>query len=329
MKNSILLVLSLTLLLGAAPEPPQYPRVNPAPWYEVDPAWPEKPDGVQWAAVPGVAVDAENNVWVFTRSNPSVQVYAPDGTYRFGWGDRPGAHHIEIDRDGNVWTTDVQRHIVQKHKPDGTVLMTLGTDGEAGTDESHFFMPTDVAVASTGDVFVSDGYGNARVVHFRADGTYVKTWGSLGNDPGEFSIAHAIAVDSEDRLYVADRNNARIQVFSMDGELLDVWDHLIIPWGLWITPEDEVLVCGTSTAHWPTGPGTEIAQYGVPPTDQLVMRFNTKGKALQLNVFPMPTDETDTEPGKLNWVHCIAVDAGGNLYLGDIAGKRLQKFLAR
>jgi sugar lactone lactonase YvrE len=309
----------------APPEDPVYPRVNPAPWYQVEASWPSGDLKSSWAAVPGVAVDQQGRVWVFTRSKPSVQVYSTEGTPLFAWGDMPGAHHIEIDKEGYVWTTDTQRHTVRKHEEDGTVLLTLGVDGEAGNDDDHFFKPTDVAVAGNGDIFVSDGYGNARVVHFKSDGTFVKTWGSLGTGPEHFSIAHAIAVDSKDRLYIADRNNARVQVYSAEGELLDSWQHLIIPWGLWITPDDDIWVCGPSTTHWADDPDNKGLQYGVPPTDQLVMKFNTEGKILQLTTFPMPSDKNQA-PGQLNWVHCIALDPMGNLYLGDIMGKRVQKF---
>lgn len=326
--TAIAILLSLSLSTAAAPPSPVYPRVDPAPWYEAVPDWPQGDWKASWAAVPGVDVDKSGRIWLFTRTKPSVQVYSAEGMPLFSWGNIPGAHHIEIDREGYIWTTDIRDHVVRKHERDGTVVLTLGTPGEAGEDGSHFFKPTDVATASNGDIFVADGYGNARIVHFKADGTYVKAWGSLGADPEHFSIPHAIAVDSKDRLYVADRNNARVQVYDTEGALLDSWQHLLVPWGLWVTEDDAVWVCGTGTSHWADEPDNKNLQYGVPPRDQLVIKFNTEGRVLQLTTFPMPQAEAQ-EPGELNWVHCIALDGVGNLYLGDIMGKRLQKFLRR
>jgi len=327
---AFLLALTLCPLAPAADPPPNpvYPRVNPAPWYEVDPNWPQKPAEFEWKAMSGVTLDAEGNIWLFTRSTPPVQVYAPDGRYLFGWGDTQGAHGLKIDREGYVWTTDIAKHIVRKHKRDGSVVMTLGVEGEAGADNKHFFKPTDVAFASNGDIFVTDGYGNARVVHFTKDGTFINEWGSLGVADGQFSLPHAIVVDSKDRLYVCDRNNARIQVFDTSGQLLGSWKHLLVPWCMWITEKDEIWVCGSAPMLWVNeGPNAE-KPLGCPPKDQLVMKFDTDGKLLELHTFPKATDGQE-KPGDLNWVHGIAVDLQGNLFLGDIIGKRLQKFVRR
>jgi len=308
---------------GAAPPPdPVYPQVNPGPWFEVDGNWPQKPADISWAAIPAVTLDADGNLWMFTRRAPSVQVYAPDGRYLFGWGDMPGAHGLKIDRDGYVWLTDVHRHVVEKRTRDGKVLMTLGVENEAGTDEHHFFKPTDLAFASNGDIFVTDGYGNARVLHFTKDGTFINMWGSLGTEDGQFSLPHAIVIDSKDRLYVADRNNARVQIYSTDGTLLDSWKRLMVPWTFCITASDEIWVCGSTPMIWPGKP------LGCPPKDQIIAKFNTDGKMLELHGFPKGVDGAE-QPGDLNWVHGIAVDGQGDLYLGDITGKRLQKFLRR
>jgi hypothetical protein len=323
----ILVISSITAAFAAPPEP-VYPRVNPAPWYEVDPAWPQKPDDFKWGAMAGVAVDAEDNVWLFTRGKPAVQVYAPDGRYLFGWDDTEGSHYIKIDREGYVWTCNFAKHIVQKRQKDGTVVMILGVDGEAGTDEKHFFKPTDMAFASNGDIFVTDGYGNARVVHFTKEGKFVNAWGALGTADGQFSIPHAIEIDSKDRLYVADRNNGRIQVYTTAGKLIDSWKDICVPWGLWMSPQDELWVCGSSPMTWVQHPDYPTAPLGCPPKDQLVMKFDTSGKLRQLFTFPKGVDRQE-KPGDLNWAHAIALDSKGNLYLGDITGKRLQKFIRK
>lgn len=318
----LLVFISLPVLSAPPPPDPVYPQVNPGYWHEVDPDWPHKPAAVEWAAVPGVFVERDGTVWMFNRKAPSVQAYAPDGRYLFGWGDMPGAHGIKIDREGYVWLTDCHRHVVEKRTRDGAVVLRLGVENQAGTDEGHFFRPTDMAFASNGDIFVTDGYGNARVVQFSKEGAFLNSWGSLGTEDGQFSIPHAIVIDSRDRLYIADRNNARIQVYSTGGELLDSWKHLMVPWTLWISDQDEIWVCGSTPMIWPGKP------LGCPPKDQLVAKFNTDGKLLELHGFPKGIDGEET-PGDLNWVHGIALDTRGNLFLGDIMGKRLQKFLRR
>jgi sugar lactone lactonase YvrE len=171
-------------------------------------------------------------------------------------------------------------------------------------------------------VFVADGYGNARVVHFDRNGKFVKSWGKLGTEPGNFSLPHAIAVDSRGRLYVADRNNVRIQVFNQDGKFLDQWRNLVVPCAFWMTKDDELWVCGSSPMTW----RADDKVLGYPPTDQLFMRFDTSGKLLQLWAAPKGEDGKE-RAGDLNWVHGMALDSKGNIYAVDIKGQRAQKFL--
>jgi DNA-binding beta-propeller fold protein YncE len=318
------LVLATAFLAGGGE--PKYPRVNTAATFVVDAQWPHKPATYRWGHVPGIAVDALDNVYVFTRADPPVQVYDSSGKLVRGWGEKlfKMPHHIRIDREGNVWVADAGDHVVQKYTPEGKLLLTLGVKGKAGRDEKHFNMPTDMAVTATGDIFVSDGYGNARVVHFDKHGKFIHTWGELGHLPGQFSIAHAIVADSQGRLYVADRNNARVQVFDQKGKLLAEWRDLIIPWGLWTTPKDEIWVCGSSPMQW----RKQDSSLGCPPKDQIFMKFNTEGRLLQLFTVPKGIDGLE-RIGEVNWVHAVAADSHGNLYAGDIVGKRAQKFVLR
>ena len=258
----------------AKPKLPPYPRVNLATVYVADPSWPRKPDGLRWGAMPGLAIDGKDRVYVYTRAVPPVQVYDADGTFLKSWGEDlvKDPHHIRVDRRGNVWLADTGHHVVMQCTPDGKLLKMLGTKGEPGEDEAHFNLPTDMAVTPEGEVFVSDGYGNSRIVHFDRDGKFVKAWGKLGIRPGEFSNPHAIALDSKGRLYVADRSNGRVQVFDQGGRFLDEWRNLVIPWGLWITPDDEVWVCGSTPMPWRE---TDVI-LGNPPHDQVFMRFDTR-----------------------------------------------------
>lgn len=311
--------------------PPAYPRINLAPQYEVVPDWPQRPPGIEWAAVSAIALDRAGNVWIYTRRNPTVQVYSPEGRYLQGWTEenpKTVPHGLKFDRDGNVWLVDMGLHVARKFSPEGQLLQVLGTVGVPGEDATHFFQPTDIAFAPNGDIFVSDGYGNSRVVRFDASGKFLNAWGSLGVTPSRFSIPHAIAVDSQGRVYVADRNNVRIQIFSPEGRLLDSWDNVVVPWGFWISPRDEIWVCGSTPMAWRVDPKYPRSPLGCPPHDQVIMQFNPAGRVIELTKLPKGEDGRE-EPGQVNWLHTIALDAEGNLYAGDIIGKRAQKFLRR
>ncbi|MGZ4962989.1 MAG: sialate O-acetylesterase [Limisphaerales bacterium] len=317
----------------------RWSQVNP-PFFDVDASFPKPTPDIPCAAVPGVAIDKAGMIWIYTRTNPTVQVYAPDGRYIRGWSfenTNAIAHAIRFDAEGNVWLVDTGLHTVKKFAPgisastDKTAvlpepLLTLGVEGESGEDDRHFNMPTDIAFARNGDVFVTDGYRNNRVMRFDKNGRFKKTWGEYGAAPGQFNIPHAIVCDSKNRVYIADRNNSRIQIFNADGKLLDVWANVIVPWGLCMTSNDELWVAGCSTMPWRFDPAYPNAPLTCPMRDQLVIKFNTAGKPLQLVTFPKAEDAKE-RPGELNWLHCLAVDADGNLYCGDIIGKRIQKFI--
>ncbi len=298
-------------------------KVNLAIGYKVDPDWPRKPAKFEWGDVPGVAVDAEDNVWMFNRGNVAVQVYRTDGSLLRSWDHLSfkKAHHITIGPQGNVWVADEASQVVQKYTPEGKLLLTLGTAGETGEDAKHFNRPTDVAISQEGDVFVSDGYGNSRIVHFDSEGNFIKTWGKLGTAPGEFDVPHSIVFDSRNRLYVADRSNARVQVFETSGRFLAEWRNLLVPWGIWITKSDEIYVCGSSPMRW-----ASQGRLGTPPKDQILLKFSSSGRVLEHWTFPLG-ELGKEQPGELNWVHAVAVDSRGQVYLGDIKGQRVQRML--
>jgi DNA-binding beta-propeller fold protein YncE len=290
---------------------------------QVDKSWPDKPESFEWEQMPGITLDGEDQVYIFTRSKPAVQVYKTDGTFVRAWdsGDPSGSHFIRIGPKGNIWTANIVDHVIRKHTPDGKLLLTIGQMGVAGADRGHFNKPTAMAVLPSGDIFVTDGYGNRRVVHFNAKGEYVNEWGKEGNKPGQFALPHSIVADSKGRLYVADRENARIQVFDTKGNLLAVWENIVTPWGLFMTKNQELWVCGSSCVK-KEGTDEHIV---LPPPDQVLMKLNLKGEVL-LRVPLVKTKVPPGKPGELDWIHGIAVDSMGNLYLGDIQGKRAQKF---
>ena len=304
-----------------------YPRVNVGTGYQVDESWPAGKSAYPWKAMPGIAIDAEGLIWTVNRGEMPVQVYSPDGKLVTQWGKDYfiSPHQIKIGRGGAVWVVDSHAHAVYKFTREGDKLLTIGIPGQPGDDDTHLKMPTDVIESPSGDLFISDGYRNNRVVHCNARGRFIRTWGELGVEPGQFSLPHAIDMDSRGRIYVADRNNCRVQVFSQRGKFLAEWKNLCMPWTVRVTSKDEVYVCGASPSQW----RSDDVQLGIPPKDQVVLKLDTTGRLLSWWHFPSGPDEVDmgVKPGELSWVHGLAVDAEGNLYLGDIMGQRAQRFL--
>jgi DNA-binding beta-propeller fold protein YncE len=190
--------------------------------FRVEPDWARLPGGEPFGIVVGVACDSERNVYVYARGARPVSVFAPDGRFLRSWGEGVilDAHTIHITRDDVVWLTDRDAHQVIACDPFGRVLQRLGERGVAKHEEP-FNHPAGVAVdPSNGDVYVADGYGNARVHRFDALGRYLGGWGTRGVGPGEFIVPHGIWVDGG-VVIVADRDNMRLQRFRPDGSFVD------------------------------------------------------------------------------------------------------------
>lgn len=326
------LILAAAPALSRAAGNPGHAIVPTIVEYDVDPAWPQRPENVQpFGWVSGIDIDDDGQIWIFNKGADPVQVYRADGSFVRTWGkDRfASPHQLRIGPEGNVWVADFGLHVVQKFSPEGKLLMTLGIQGEAGEDERHFRMPTDMAITAKGDVFVTDGYGNRRIVHLDKNGQFVNAWGTYGSEPGQFVLPHAIVLGKKGNLYVADRNSGRIQVFSQSGTFLDQWDQLIMPWGLFANADNDIWVCGSSP-HWWKRNG-KYPEY----KDQIFLRFNPTGRVRQAWSIPLGDigddknnpDVSRLKPGEAVGVHCIAEDAKRNLYVGDIYGERAQKFI--
>jgi uncharacterized protein (DUF924 family) len=180
------------------------------------------------------AVAANGDVYVLSRAAHPVMVFDAEGRFVSSWGEGEFSsfvHGMTIDPAGHVWITDTGVHTVTQHTPDGKKLRTLGSPGAASPTlyGKPFNMPTGVAIASTGELFVSDGYGNRRVHCFSSEGELKHSWGEPGDGPGQFALVHFITADAEDQLYVCDRENHRIQIFTTTGELLAIWTGFVMP----------------------------------------------------------------------------------------------------
>jgi len=195
--------------------------------------------------VSAVDVDVDGNVYALRRDANNVWKLDPEGRLleEFAEGVADWAHGIRIDSEGYVWTVDGGGNQVKRWNPDGTgPILTLGQYGVTGEGPDTFNRPADVAIAPNGDIFVADGYGNSRVVKFGADGEFLKAWGTPGTGPGQFDLVHTIVIDRRERVLVGDRENARIQIFDLEGNFLEEWDHLGSPYGLYISGEDLLYV---------------------------------------------------------------------------------------
>ncbi len=285
--------------------------------FEVVHGWPRLPEGYALGQATGVDVDSQNRVWVFHRAaRPVLCIDGDSGEVISSFGDDlfDNEHGLAVDGGGTVWVTDADTHVVQQYSPEGDLLKTLGVEGEAGENETHFNKPTDVDFGPDGSIYVTDGYGNNRVVKLGQDGKFVKAWGAKGTGPGEFDTPHGVAVDGEGRVYVADRGNARVQVFDAEGQFLAEWSSEEIgrPWGVDITAEGNVIVADggdlTNTAYDRNGAVL------MTPEGEVLERWGSYG----------------SQDGQFYWAHDIAAGADGAVYVVDVnAGMRVQKFVRR
>jgi DNA-binding beta-propeller fold protein YncE len=271
--------------------------------------WAKLPEGWNFGECSGVTTDRLDNVWVFNRGVHPVMQFDPEGKFLQAWPDIKimSSHGIRVDDDGNVWLVDVKGHVVIKATPKGRVLMVLGNrQGVAGNNESRdsFNEPTSVAFDKQGNIYVSDGYVNARVIKFNRNGEYLCHWGKKGTGDGEFNLVHDLCFDEEERLYVADRNNNRIQIFDKNGHFLGKWTGIGSPWGLAYSQKENCLyVCD--------GVNNRIVKLNMD--GQVIGKLGGYGKV----------------PGKLDFAHHLALDSTGDLYVAEIKNWRVQKFSAR
>ncbi len=280
--------------------------------------------GLPLTNVADVAVDSGNNVFAMVRGETPVLVFNPQGKFLYGWGKGmiAGPHGIYIDSNDNVFCVDTKDHVVLKFTTDGKLLMTLGLKGVASDSGSvkgnfktvkrgagPFNVPTKVATSKSGDIFVSDGYGNARVHRFSAEGKLIRSWGEPGTGPGQFNLPHGIAVDDNDNVYVADRENERIQVFDIEGNLKSIWTNIYRPSAICVH-QGKVYV--TELGHRTYVDNVLFTPDGKGPWSR-VRIFDTAGVE-QAN-FGGPEG---WKPGNFFAPHGICVDREGAIYVAEV-----------
>jgi DNA-binding beta-propeller fold protein YncE len=211
--------------------------------YTVKKSWGTLPEGVGFADLSAVAVDSQDRVYVYQRGDPPIFVFDSSGDYvrSLGSGVIRDPHGMFVSSDDHLFLVDRDGHEVLKMTIDGDVVLRLGHRDRASF-QSPFNHPAGVAVAPDGDIYVADGYGNARVHHFSPQGDLIASWGQAGSGPGEFKVPHSISLDSSQRIYVGDRDNHRIQIFDADGVFLSEWTDFFRPTAIHIDRNDVVYV---------------------------------------------------------------------------------------
>ena len=211
--------------------------------YEVVEGWAKLPKGWVFTQVAGVAVDSKDRVLVLCRGAHPIIVFSREGEFIESWGEGifSNAHGAYIDVDDNFFCVDNGNHTVRKFARDGELVFKLGTEGKPASSGKPFNKPTDLAQALNGDLYVSDGYGNSNVHRFTANGEFIQSWGEPGTGPGQFNLPHGIWVDN-DKVYVADRQNNRIQIFTLKGEYIEEWTGLGRPCDIYFDRRGRVYI---------------------------------------------------------------------------------------
>jgi peptidylamidoglycolate lyase len=305
--------------------------VKNSPKYELVKNWPQLPEGYVLSQPGGIGIDTSQNVFVFHRPGRRWKMLEdefPDslisadavlmldrhtGKILNSWGGNMFImpHGLTVDKDNNVWVTDVGLQQIFKFSHDGKLLMKLGVAKIPGNDAMHFNRPTDIAVAADGSFYVSDGYRNSRIVKFSSAGKYLFEWGKKGSKPGEFNIPHAIDMDAKGNVYVADRQNNRIQEFDAQGKFLrelknqsfaNLYSVTIDKRNQYLFAVDYLIIMDTIIK------GSDIIE------------FNSEGNLID------QFGRSGSYNGPLCRYHDICIDNEGNIYVGDILGNRVQKF---
>jgi DNA-binding beta-propeller fold protein YncE len=277
--------------------------------------WAKLPGGWSFFEVVDVAVDSTDRVFVFTRGEHPVMVFDEDGNFLFSWGEKlfTRPHGLTIGPDDSVYCVDDMGHTVKKFTPEGKLLFTLGTQGKSSGFNSGipFNQPTKVALEpETGAFYVADGYGNARVHKYTADGELLFSWGRSGSGQGEFNLVHSVCTDKNGWVYVADRESHRVQVFDDKGHYIKQWNNLHRPCGLFITQDSpQLAIIGQIPSHL-------NVNIKFPNLGACVTIHDLDGRQLASIGEPFSGEQL---PAQFLAPHGVAADSRGNIYVGEVS----------
>lgn len=263
--------------------------------------------------VAAVAVDSRDRVYLFNRGEHPMIVLDRDGNFLRSWGEGlfSRAHGLHIGPDETLYCTDDGDHTVRKCTPEGKVLLQIGIPGKPSAYMSGepFHRCTHTALSPRGDIYISDGYGNARVHKFSPDGKLLLSWGEPGTDPGQFNLPHNIGCDADGWVYVADRENHRVQVYNGDGKYEAQWNNLHRPCALYVEAQRRPL-CYIGEL----GPGLAVNR-DVPNLGPRISIVTHEGKLLARLGTPVAGLRAD----QFIAPHGLAIDSRGDLYVGEVS----------
>ena len=304
-----LISLALLLQVLTAPDPAQMENA-PALGYTAVPHGLQIPDDMEMGAPSSVAWTSQNRLLVFNRGPNPLMEFNSDGSFVRSWGqgDYIRPHGMRVDSDGNIWTTDVNGHTVRKMNPEGEVLLTLGVQGKAGdwrdgASTGHLTEPTDLAIGLAGEIFVLVGHGRGepRLLKFDPAGTLLTSWGTEGSDPGQFDTPHSIVVDADGLVYVADRQNRRVQIFDGEGTYLKERLYKGLPCGLHIAEDGQMYMVSGFAGE--------------------ILRLDDEGMAIGA------AGQPGKGLGEFGEAHYMTMTPDGEIYVADTVRPELHKFV--
>jgi len=297
--GAVLIIPACQVHAQAIPKPSGPPELH----YHLVPDFLKLPPNVYFQEVSGVAVNSRGHVFVFQRGAHPLVEFDENGNFvrTMGEGLFSRPHGLRIDTSDNIWVTDNKAHFVLKLSREGRVLMVLGQQDHPGSDHGHFDGPDDIAFGKAGEIYVADGENNSRIVKFDRDGHFLKEWGQKGSEKGKFSLPHTIVTDSQGRVYVGDRENARIQVFDADGNFRSEWTGVGYPYGLFVAPNQHVYMADAEAS--------KILE--LDDTGRILGSFGTAGRG----------------PGQFAGAHAVAVTPSGQIFVAEVFNWRVEKFV--
>ena len=305
------MLFALLLQALAAPDPAQMEKAPDLGYVPVEYSV-SLPGGVALGSPTSIAMTAQGQLMILRRADDPLVVVDGDGHFvrSLGIGAYTRPHGMRLDPQGNVWITDVREHTVTKLDQQGKTLLVLGVKNQAGnwdegTQSRLLNEPTDLGFGRDGSVFVSQGHGgaDARVLKFDKTGAFLTQWGSKGAGPGQFDIPHSVVVDAKGVVYVADRQNRRVQLFDANGKYIKEWKYAGLPCGLYLSADQQMYLL--------TGYSGQI------------LKLDVNGKAIAA------TGQPGKGLGEFGEAHYMSIGPNGEIYVADTVGVRLHKFVKK